>query len=67
MLANPDAKDMFDLCSDPVKGIIKGFEDTARSGAEMRRLIAAQTAVIAAAIAPSLKGRVTRGRDRGRG
>jgi hypothetical protein len=35
---------------------IKGFKDTARSGADMRRLIAAQTAVIAAAIAPSLKG-----------
>jgi hypothetical protein len=35
---------------------IKGFKDTARSGADMRRLIAAHTAVIAAAIAPSLKG-----------
>ncbi len=102
VLANPDAKDMFDLCFDPVKEIyaefeeilagilreplsqtdlaieaeelahiivfsIKGFKDTARSGADMRRLIAAQTAIIAAAITPSLKDRETRGGDRGRG
>jgi AcrR family transcriptional regulator len=92
VLANPDAKDMFDLCFDPVKDIyaefeeilagilreplsqadlaieaeelahiivfsIKGFKETARDGAEMRRLIAAHMAVIAAGIERSLPAR----------
>ncbi|MGH6614723.1 TetR/AcrR family transcriptional regulator [Sphingomonas sp.] len=85
VLANPDAKDMFDLCFEPVQDSyagfqailvdilaeplrhagfeitaeelariilfsIKGFKDTAQSGADMRRLIAAHVTVIAAAI-----------------
>ncbi len=83
--ANPDAKDMFDLCIEPVKNShaefekilvdilhkpllqtnldikakeiariiifsMKGFKETAHDSADMRRLIAAHIAVIAAGL-----------------
>jgi len=90
VLANPDAKDMFDLAFAPVReayaafeeliaGLLrealdrggldveagelahvlvfstKGFKDAARDGADMRRMIGTQVAVISAAVERSSK------------
>jgi AcrR family transcriptional regulator len=101
VLANPDAKDMFDIGFTPVlksylafehlltdiirkpveqAGLsvkaadvarlivfgMKGFKDIAKDGKEMRKMIAAQTAVVTAALRPSQseRGGPIRGRTR---